>query len=182
MLFDALGPSVLIGQAIARPANFINQELYGQPTTLPWGIPISALHRLPPWNDLMLYPEATTRFHPTFAYEILWNVVTGWLILWAVRRFPNWRRPGVAFGAWLIAAGVGRQIIEFFRPDQPLVPGTAISWTRIAAAVMIVLGALILLAQYGLLKRSGGNGMRQEYLHTIAVAELDQLGADQSEE
>jgi len=182
MLFDALGPSVLVGQAVARPANFINQELYGQPTTLPWGIRISALHRLPPWNDLSLFPEATTRFHPAFAYEILWNLVTGGLILWAVRRFPKLRRPGVALGAWLIAAGVGRQIIEFFRPDQPRVPGTPISWTRIAAAVMIVLGVLILLAQYGLLKRSGGSGMRQEYVLHSPDAELDDVDTDQIDE
>src|SRR5262249_19852668 len=43
---DAIGPAALIGQALARPANFINQELYGPPTTLPWGIPIDAVHRL----------------------------------------------------------------------------------------------------------------------------------------
>ncbi len=46
IFLDAAGPAILIGQAIGRIANFINQELYGPPTTLPWGIPISAEHRL----------------------------------------------------------------------------------------------------------------------------------------
>lgn len=163
MLLDSLGVSVLFGQALARPANFINQELYGQPTDLPWGIPIDAEHRIPPWNDLSRYPEAITRFHPTFAYEIIWNLVTGSIILWVARRFPKKMRPGAAFAAWLIAAGLGREIIEFFRPDQPRVPGTDISWTRIAAAVMILIGALILLIQYEVIRLPFLGPVRTEY-------------------
>jgi phosphatidylglycerol:prolipoprotein diacylglycerol transferase len=170
MLLDSLGPSVLFGQAIARPANFINQELYGQPTTLPWGIPIDAAHRLPPWNDLGLFPEATTRFHPTFAYEMLWNFATGGLILWLARRFPRRMRPGDALAAWLIAAGLGRQIIEFFRPDQPRVPGTDVSWTRLAAALMIVLGALILLHQHEVLRLPFLAPARASYVAVCAAA------------
>ncbi|MBN1581757.1 MAG: prolipoprotein diacylglyceryl transferase, partial [Anaerolineae bacterium] len=72
LILDACAPSLLIGQGVARLGNLINQELYGQPTTLPWGIPIAPMHRIPPWNDLTRFPEATTRFHPTFAYEMLW--------------------------------------------------------------------------------------------------------------
>ncbi len=75
---DAAGPAMLIGQAIGRIANFINQELYGPPTTLPWGIPISAEHRLPQFANL----PASTRFHPTFAYEMIWNLATARLLLW----------------------------------------------------------------------------------------------------
>lgn len=152
LLLDSLGPSVLFGQAIARPANFINQELYGQPTTLPWGIPIAAAHRLPAWRDLTQFPEATTRFHPTFAYEMLWNIVAGGLILWMARRFRERLRPGDAMAAWLIVAGLGRQIIECFRPDQPRLPGTDVSWTRLAAGLMIVIGTLILLHQHEVLR------------------------------
>ena len=48
LLADAAGPAMLLGQAIGRWGNFINQELYGPPTTLPWGIPIDAAHRIPP--------------------------------------------------------------------------------------------------------------------------------------
>jgi len=56
VLMDSAAPSLLIGQAIARPANFINQELYGPPTNLPWGINIQEVNRIPPYNDMALYP------------------------------------------------------------------------------------------------------------------------------
>ena len=79
----------LLGQAIARPANFINQELYGQPTTLPWGIPIDAAHRIGVYQDLAQFPLATTRFHPTFAYEMIWNFLAFALIIYISRRFAS---------------------------------------------------------------------------------------------
>ena len=72
---------MLIGQALARPANFINQELYGPPTQLPWGIPIDAAHRLAQYADLSKYPVDATRFHPTFAYDMLLNIPLALLLL-----------------------------------------------------------------------------------------------------
>ena len=64
LLADAAGPGLLIGQAIGRLGNFINQELYGPPTTLPWGIPIDAAHRLPQWADLTLFRWRQPAFTP----------------------------------------------------------------------------------------------------------------------
>jgi phosphatidylglycerol:prolipoprotein diacylglycerol transferase len=154
LILDSVAPALLIGQAVARPANFINQELYGQPTDLPWGIPIDAQHRLPPWNDLNLYPEETTRFHPTFAYEMLWNFLAAGLILWMVRRYEDRLKPGTAFAGWLVLAGVGRVIIETFRPDQPRVPGTALSWSRLIYALMAIVGIIWLLIRYEVIKLS----------------------------
>src|SRR5512143_152378 len=81
IFLDAAGPAMLVGQAIGRIANFINQELYGPPTTLPWGIKIEANHRLAQFADLSKYPVDTTRFHPTFAYEMLWNFFAAGLLL-----------------------------------------------------------------------------------------------------
>lgn len=153
LFLDSIAPVTLIGQAVARPANFINQELYGQPTTLPWGIPISAEHRIPPYSDLSLYPEETTRFHPTFAYEMIWNFAAAGLLLWAARRFPEKFKPGAVFGWWLVLAGVGRVLIEFFRPDQPLVPGTSITYSALVSALMAVAGLFVLLSRYGVLRR-----------------------------
>jgi phosphatidylglycerol:prolipoprotein diacylglycerol transferase len=152
LLLDSVAPSLLIGQAVARPANFINQELYGPPTSLPWGIPIDAQHRLPPWNDLSRFPEATTRFHPAFAYEIIWNLLAAGLLLWISHRFHKKLKPGVLFAGWLILAGVGRFLIEWFRPDQPRVPGTDISYSRIVAGLMAVAGTLMLLVKYGVIR------------------------------
>jgi len=152
LALDAVSPGLLLGQAIARPANFINQELYGQPTNLPWGIRIDAGHRMPPWNDLVAFPEATTRFHPSFAYEILWNLFAAGLIVYLTRKYKDKMKPGAAFAVWLILAGVGRNIIEFFRPDQPGFTGTAFSYSRLVAILMVIAGIVILLIKYEILK------------------------------
>jgi len=148
LLLDAVAPALLVGQAVVRPANYINQELYGPPTDLPWGIPIEAGHRIPPWNDLARFPEETTRFHPAFAYEMIWNFLATGVLLWIARRFEERLKPGTIFAGWLILAGVGREFIEFFRPDQPRVPGTAISYTRIVAGLMTIVGLVWLLVKY----------------------------------
>ena len=169
LILDVAAPVTMIGQAIARPANFINQELYGQPTTLPWGIPIEASHRIPPYNDLNLYP-ASTRFHPTFAYEMLWNFLTIGLLLWAARRFPEKFKPGAMFGWWLVLAGVGRIWIEFFRPDQPRIPGTDISYTTLVSALMALAGALVLLVRYGYLRLKLAEHWEQAYSITEPAA------------
>lgn len=148
LVLDSVAPVLLIGQAIARPANFINQELYGQPTNLPWGINISPEHRIPPYNDLEEYPADTTRFHPTFAYEMIWNLFAAALLIWVSRRYKDKIKPGTIFAGWLVLAGLGRFLIEFFRPDQPRIPGTDISITRVVAALMAALGGFWLLARY----------------------------------
>ncbi len=147
-VIDSLAPFLLIGQALARPANFINQELYGPPTTLPWGIPISADHRIFPWTDLVQYPVATTRFHPTFAYEMIWNFAAGGLLVWLSHKYEDRLRPGAVFFAWLILAGVGRVIIEAFRPDQPVIPGTGLSYSRLISGLMALAGIILLLGRY----------------------------------
>lgn len=152
LILDSVAPALLVGQAVARPANFINQELYGPPTDLPWGISISAAHRLAPWNDLNLYPEETTRFHPTFAYEMIWNLLAAGLLLWISHRFSNRLKPGALFAAWLILAGLGRFIIEWFRPDQPRLPGTDISYSRIVSGLMALVGVLMLLVRYRVIR------------------------------
>ena len=152
LFLDSVAPAMLVGQAIGRIANFINQELYSPPTDLPWGIPISPSHRIPPWNDLSLYPEETTRFHPTFAYEMIWNLVGVSLILWLGRRFAKQLKPGVMFGAWLAWAGLGRFWVEFFRPDQPRIPGTGTSYSQVIYGLLAVAGVLYVAARYGKIK------------------------------
>lgn len=149
LFLDAIAPAALLGQAIARPANFINQELYGQPTQLPWGIPIEMLHRIPLYMDLAKYPVETTRFHPTFAYEMILNFIVVLFLLWASLRYKENMKPGAIFASWLILAGISRIIIEMFRPDQPRIPGTDISYTTLVAALMSLTGMVMLLIRYG---------------------------------
>jgi phosphatidylglycerol:prolipoprotein diacylglycerol transferase len=151
LIVDAVAPSLLIGQGIARLGNYINQELYGPPTDLPWGIRIDAQHRMAPWNDLSRFPVSTTRFHPAFAYQMVWNFACAGLLLWISRRYEKRVRPLSLFAGWLLLAGVGRVWLESYRPDQPVIPGTGLSYTRIVAALMAIVGALILLILYGIL-------------------------------
>jgi phosphatidylglycerol:prolipoprotein diacylglycerol transferase len=160
LFLDSAGPAMLIGQAIGRIANFINQELYGPPTTLPWGIPISAEHRLPQFVNL---PDST-RFHPTFAYEMIWNIATASLLLWLSRRYEKQLKPGTIFAGWLIAAGLGRTWIEiFFRPDQPKIAGTGISYSAIISALMAIAGAVMLMARYKVIHLQFAQNWEEEY-------------------
>ena len=144
VFLDSAGPAMLIGQAIGRIANFINQELYGPPTTLPWGIPISAEHRLPQFASL---PEST-RFHPTFAYEMLWNLLAASLLLWISRRYEKQLKPGALFAGWLVMAGIGRVIIELFRPDQPKIGDLGFSYSSLVFALMAIAGVILLMARF----------------------------------
>jgi phosphatidylglycerol:prolipoprotein diacylglycerol transferase len=142
-----LAPGLLLGQAIGRFGNFINQELYGPPTTLPWGIPIDASHRLPPWDDIAQFPVETTRFHPTFAYEALWNVILFAVLVFMVQRYGNRIRSGTMTGLWFIIAGIGRTWIEFFRPDQPRFFGTPVSTSTVVSIIFALVGIFIVLVK-----------------------------------
>jgi phosphatidylglycerol:prolipoprotein diacylglycerol transferase len=169
LFLDAIGPVTMIGQAIARPANFINQELYGPPTKLPWGIPIDATHRIASYSDLGLFPVETTRFHPTFAYEMIWNFLAALFLIWYSRQYEEKIKPGTIFGGWLILAGIGRVIIEFFRPDQPRIPGTIITYSALVSALMAVAGVIVLLVRYGKIHFAFAEGWEDEY----QIAESD---------
>jgi prolipoprotein diacylglyceryl transferase len=163
LFLDAAGPAVLVGQGIGRIANFINQELYGPVTTLPWGIPISAQHRLPIFQNLIKYPVETTRFHPTFAYELLWNFAAAGLLLWLVQRYEKDLKPGTVFAGWLILAGIGRTWIEFFRPDQPKIGESLVSYSMLVAALMAITGVVMLLARYKVIQLAAAEEWDDEY-------------------
>lgn len=159
LFLDSAGPAMLIGQAIGRIANYINQELYGPPTTLPWGIPISAEHRLREFASL---PEST-RFHPTFAYEMLWNFFAAGLLLWISRRYKEDLKPGALFAGWLLLAGVGRVFIEFFRPDQPKIGDLGFSYSSVVFGLMAIAGAVMLMARYKAINVKMAENWEEEY-------------------
>jgi phosphatidylglycerol:prolipoprotein diacylglycerol transferase len=163
LFLDALAPATLLGQAIARPANFINQELYGQPTLLPWGIQITANHRLPQFSDLSQFPVETTRFHPTFAYEMVLNFLIVLFLWWLSRRYEEEMKPGALFSTWLLLAGLSRTFIEFFRPDQPRIGETFISYTMLVSFLMAITGLIMLLARYGKLQFAWAENWEEEY-------------------
>lgn len=113
---DNGAPGLLLAQAIGRWGNYINQELYGYPTTLPWGITIDAAHRISPYENLTLYP-LDTRFHPAFLYESLWNVLCFFVLMIVVRRYGDRLLEGDAFTAYFILYPLGRFFVEALRPD-----------------------------------------------------------------
>lgn len=106
---DSLAPALLIAQAIGRWGNWFNQELFGAPTTMPWGLQIDTAH-MPAG-----YP-AGTLFHPTFLYECLWNLAAAALIVWLDRRHRF--AGGQVFGLYLMAYTAGRCWIEMLRIDD----------------------------------------------------------------
>jgi prolipoprotein diacylglyceryl transferase len=107
---DALAPGLLLAQAFGRLGNWFNHELFGQPTDLPWGLEIEATNQAFPVGL-----PATTLFHPTFAYEIVWNVLGAALLLWLDRkRDVQWGR---LVALYLIWYGLGRSVFETIRVD-----------------------------------------------------------------
>lgn len=133
---DALAPAVLVAQAIGRLGNYFNQELFGKPTTLPWGLYIDVNNR-----PLELVDFAT--FHPTFLYELLWNASAAVVLIALDSRF-KWQR-GQVFFAYLVAYTLGRLWIEALRVDTAeLVLGLRLNiWTSLAIMAVGVIGFMI---------------------------------------
>ncbi|MBS2938234.1 prolipoprotein diacylglyceryl transferase [Nocardioides sp. J2M5] len=108
-LLDALAPGVLVAQAMGRWGNWFNQELYGGPTNLPWGLEIDVAHREARYLDVATY-------HPTFLYECLWNLAAFAVLIWLDRRFRLGHGRVVALYVMLYTAGRGW--IENMRIDE----------------------------------------------------------------
>lgn len=113
-LADAAAPGMLLAQAIGRLGNWFNQELFGRPTSLPWALQIDPAHRPEGY-------EQFATFHPTFAYEMAWNLVGIAVLLWAERRFRL--AHGQLFALYVAYYCAGRQWIEALRIDKVNVVG-----------------------------------------------------------
>jgi prolipoprotein diacylglyceryl transferase len=107
LFMDAVAPGLLLAQGIGRWGNWFNQELYGKPTDLPWGLQIDEAHR-------GAYIQYTT-FHPTFLYEFIWDIV-GVIVLLLVDRYFRIRRPGL-FALYVSWYCFGRFFEELLRID-----------------------------------------------------------------
>jgi len=142
---DIGAPALLIGQAIGRWGNWANQELYGPPTTLPWGIPIDQYHRIPPFDDLTRYP-LTTRFQPDFLYESLWSLAGVILLLAIGRKLAGKLKEGDLFLAYLVWYPLGRLWVEALRPDAWRIGN--IPTAQIISVVLIVIAAGSLLVRH----------------------------------
>jgi prolipoprotein diacylglyceryl transferase len=108
LFMDAVAPGLLLAQGIGRIGNWFNQELFGKPTDLPWGLEIDPQHRPPGYFD-------HDTFHPTFLYELTYDLIGVAILLWVDRRFKI-RRPGL-FALYVSYYCFGRFFEELLRVD-----------------------------------------------------------------
>ena len=138
-LLDAVAPAIPVAQAIGRLGNWFNQELYGRPTDLPWGLRIDPEHRPPGMAHIATY-------HPTFLYEALWNLALAALLVWIGRR---WRpRPGQLFAGYIAGYAAGRLWVEALRID----PATEVLGLRVnlwVSVVVLVAAVAVIVARRG---------------------------------
>jgi len=137
---DALAPGMLLAQAIGRLGNYVNQELFGGPTTLPWGLQIDPSNPAFPVGL-----PADTLFHPLFLYEMLWNLGGVAVILLAERRFHL--RWGTALGLYLIIYGSGRTWLEALRLDPTEFELLGVKINIITAALVALIGLILIIVQ-----------------------------------
>ena len=135
---DAVAPGVLLAQAVGRLGNYFNQELFGTPTDLPWGLEIDSTNPAYPVG----LPEGVL-FHPTFLYEMIWSLA-GVVLLLALDRRLNLRW-GKMFGAYLIYYSIGRIWTESIRIDpSEVIAGLRVNIWSAIAGILIGLTVLIL--------------------------------------
>jgi phosphatidylglycerol:prolipoprotein diacylglycerol transferase len=139
---DIMAPALLFGQAIGRWGNYFNQEAFGMPTSLPWGIYIDPINRPPSYSNAEF-------FHPTFLYESIANLVLFALLLLILRlynkrpdKFPN----GLVFATYLGVYAIYRSIIEYYRIDSSFVLGIKVVYILdiiTIIAVLIIINYLV---------------------------------------
>ena len=136
---DAVAPGILIAQGIGRLGNYFNQELFGLPTELPWGLEIPSSNRAYPSG----LPDGLT-FHPTFLYEMIWNITGALALIWLGNKLRlQW---GKVFALYLVTYSMGRVWIESIRID----PSEIILGLRInvwSALIGIAVGLIIFIVQ-----------------------------------
>jgi phosphatidylglycerol:prolipoprotein diacylglycerol transferase len=135
---DVAVPGVALAQAIGRWGNWANQEAFGTPTNLPWGLQIDPAHRPPGF-------ETFSAFHPTFLYESIFNLLNAAVLTWIALRIPGSTmiRPGDTLALYLVNYGVARFLIERVRTDSlfigPLPAAYWLSWALVLAGLLLVL-------------------------------------------
>jgi prolipoprotein diacylglyceryl transferase len=165
-LADSLAPGIAIGQALGRFGNWFNQELYGLPTTLPWGLEIDPAHRVPGY-------EQYATFHPTFAYESLWNLLVAGTLLWADRRFRLGR--GKVFALYIALYGFGRIFTESLRTDYSYDVFGPLRFNAAAAMVICLVGVILLV---WLIRKRPGREVQVEFGSAVVTATTEHEAAE----
>lgn len=170
---DAAAPGLLLAQAIGRWGNYFNQELFGGPTTLPWGLQID-----PNSPNFPAGMPPGTLFHPTFLYESLWNIA-GVLILLALDRKFSFRR-GRLFCLYAMYYTLGRVWIEAMRIDDAEQISLFGITTRLNVwtSILVFAGALIAFILLGLRKPSEPDTPFLRGREPAAAVSADKADAD----
>jgi phosphatidylglycerol:prolipoprotein diacylglycerol transferase len=142
---DIVAPGLFLMQAIARWGNYFNQELYGSPTTLPWGIPIDCAHRIADY-PCSQFPFETTRFHPLFLYESLSGALGCLVLIWIGYHWRARLRPGDLLLIFFIWYGVVRFALESLRHDNWLFFGVPVA--QLVSLLFIVPSILVLIQRH----------------------------------
>lgn len=120
LLADAIAPGLLVAQAVGRLGNWFNQELYGTPTTLPWGLKLN-MEGTAIGHSEQCYDGATcpsgTLFHPTFLYEMIWNLIGAAIIVYIGSKAMKKLKAGSLFAVYIMWYTLGRTWIESLRID-----------------------------------------------------------------
>ncbi len=165
---DIFAPALLLGQAIGRLGNFVNQELYGPPIgqcgtngfppCLPWGIQIDAAHRLgTPWDPIS-FPVGSTYFVPLFAYEAILNLIGLAVILILARLLAKRLFDGDIFLVYVIWYGAVRSFLEMYRVDNWFIG-------PLPTATWLGLGGIIAAIAFLLLRHNRGWGTPGAWMH-----------------
>jgi phosphatidylglycerol:prolipoprotein diacylglycerol transferase len=139
---DIIVPGLAVAQAIGRWGNYFNQEAFGSPCDLPWCINISADRQREVAG--IQNPDPNTRFHPTFLYEMIWNLALAGLLLWLGRNRKIRLREGDLLWIYLIGYSIGRFMIELIRVDSATVAGLKTPAVIALATIVIAWTALII--------------------------------------
>jgi phosphatidylglycerol---prolipoprotein diacylglyceryl transferase len=139
---DIVAPTLFVMQAIGRWGNYFNQELYGPPTTLPWGIPIDCAHRIVDFTCAE-FPEATTRFQPLFLYESVSGALGALFLVWLGFRFRRSLRPGDLLLVFFIWYGTTRFLLENLRSENWTFYGVPTATLVSIVFIAIGIGGLI---------------------------------------
>ncbi len=148
---DIIVPGLALAQAVGRWGNFFNQEAFGRPTTLPWGIPIDVARQAEVAGPNPGFtPSSDLRFHPTFAYEMIWDLLNFALLMWLGRQRRIRLLQGDLLWVYLIFYSMGRFFIEEIRVDSATVSG--FKTPQLVAIITI----LVALAGIAVRHRPGG--------------------------
>ncbi|RBP98028.1 prolipoprotein diacylglyceryl transferase [Bifidobacterium aemilianum] len=177
LLADAVAPALLVAQAVGRLGNWFNQELYGAPTTMPWGLKIDmASHAI--GSSEQCYDGGScpvgTLFHPTFLYEMIWNLIGAALLVWIGSKTVKLLKAGSLFALYVIWYTTGRTWIEALRIDfaHEFLGVRLNVWVSMAVFILAVM-AFVLIQRYG-----KSSALLAEKLRTVTELETRAMHGD----